>query len=97
MTTTTYQLKDQAITTDSKLGVINSIADAYEWVRAYDQNTHLATFLWYTIERSANGEMVNLLGSTYKLHTGKYPSIIEAIYHERKQFNDPIRTHLRAA
>ena len=97
MTTTTYQLKDQAITTDSKLGVINSIADAYEWVRAYDQNPHLATFLWYTIERSANGELTNLLGSTYKLHTGKYPSIIETIYHERKTFNDSIRTHLRAA
>ncbi len=97
MTTTTYHLKDQTIITDSKLGVIKSIGDAYEWVRAYDQNPHLATFLWYTIERSANGEMVNLLGSTYKLHTGKYPSIIEAIYHERKTFNDSIRTHLRAA
>ena len=94
---TTYYLKDQKIETDSELGVIRSVNDAYEWVRAYDQNPQLDTFLWYSIERGANGEMVNLISGSHKMHTGRYASIVEAIYHNRRTFNDPIRTNLRTA
>jgi hypothetical protein len=97
MSTYTYQLTDMEFETDRPVGTIRSINDAYEWVHALDLNPNVTSFLWYKIERSANGEVVNLLGSNYKLHTGQYPSIVEAIYHNRKMFNDPIRTHLRAA
>ena len=94
MTTYTYQIKSQKIVTDEPIGVIRSQADAYNWIHAMDENPGMTKFLGYDIRRSPNGQAINLYFGNTDMHDGKYPSIVEALYHNRKVVNEPIRTHL---